>query len=75
MTPPTPPRTVLITGSTDGLGRALAHRLAGSTGRHYDRLREARANRQAYDLRARAQLWEHSLKLVGHAGVWAPEAT
>ncbi|MBD0696120.1 SDR family NAD(P)-dependent oxidoreductase [Streptomyces sp. CBMA123] len=43
--------------------------LVGTTGRYYDRLREARANRQAYDLRARAELWEHSLKLVGHAGV------
>ncbi|CAM5318088.1 SDR family NAD(P)-dependent oxidoreductase [Streptomyces viridifaciens] len=43
--------------------------LAGVTGRYYDRTREARADRQAYDLRARAELWERSLKLVGHAGI------
>ncbi|MFJ7244061.1 SDR family NAD(P)-dependent oxidoreductase [Kitasatospora sp. NPDC098652] len=43
--------------------------LAGITGRYYDRLREARANRQAYDLRARAELWERCLELVGHADV------
>ncbi|MFJ8471327.1 SDR family NAD(P)-dependent oxidoreductase [Kitasatospora sp. NPDC094011] len=55
-------------------GLAATHRLvtdpalAGVTGRYYDRLREARANRQAYDLRARAELWERSLKLVGHPG-------
>ncbi|MEV7599277.1 SDR family NAD(P)-dependent oxidoreductase [Kitasatospora sp. NPDC089797] len=42
--------------------------LAGVTGRYYDRLREARAHRQAYDLRARAALWERSLELVGHPG-------
>ncbi|MFE5581135.1 hypothetical protein [Kitasatospora sp. NPDC056531] len=71
----TPPRTILITGATDGLDRALAHRLATDpaltavTGRYYDRLREARANRQAYDLRARAELWERSLKLIDHADI------
>lgn len=43
--------------------------LAGVTGRYYDRTREARADRQAYDLRVRAELWERSLKLVGHAGI------
>ncbi|MFI9156296.1 SDR family NAD(P)-dependent oxidoreductase [Kitasatospora aureofaciens] len=43
--------------------------LAGVTGRYYDRTREARADRQAYDLRARTELWERSLKLVGHAGI------
>ncbi|MFJ4187154.1 SDR family NAD(P)-dependent oxidoreductase [Kitasatospora sp. NPDC089509] len=56
-------------------GLAATHRLvtdpalAGVTGRYYDRLREARANRQAYDLRARTELWERSLKLVGHPGI------
>ncbi|MEU6966465.1 SDR family NAD(P)-dependent oxidoreductase [Kitasatospora aureofaciens] len=63
--------------SVDSLedGVAATHRLvtdpalAGVTGRYYDRTREARADRQAYDLRARAELWDRSLKLVGHAGV------
>ncbi|MER7668359.1 SDR family NAD(P)-dependent oxidoreductase [Kitasatospora sp. NPDC096128] len=56
-------------------GLAATHRLvtdpelAGTTGRYYDRLREARAHRQAYDLRARAELWARCLELVGHADV------
>ncbi len=44
-------------------------RLAATTGRFYDRTRETRANAQAYDAAARAELWERSLKLVGHADV------
>ncbi|MFD8708304.1 SDR family NAD(P)-dependent oxidoreductase [Kitasatospora sp. NPDC059648] len=63
--------------SVDSLedGVAATHRLvtdpslAGVTGRYYDRTHEARADRQAYDPRARAELWDRSLKLVGHAGV------
>jgi NAD(P)-dependent dehydrogenase (short-subunit alcohol dehydrogenase family) len=38
--------------------------LSGLTGRFFDRTREARANEQAYDGNARAELWERSLKLV-----------
>lgn len=56
-------------------GVAATHRLvtapelAGTTGRFYDRMREARADAQAYDARARAELWRRSLELVDHPGV------
>jgi NAD(P)-dependent dehydrogenase (short-subunit alcohol dehydrogenase family) len=48
--------------------RRLAIRgdLAGFTGRFYDRMREARADDQAYDLKARVELWRRSLELTGH---------
>ncbi|MFH9348950.1 hypothetical protein [Kitasatospora sp. NPDC017646] len=82
MPPPTAPRTVLavlreIGYSIDSLegGVTATHRLVtdpaldGVTGRYYDRTREARADHQAYDLRARAELWERSLKLVDHADI------
>jgi hypothetical protein len=53
-------------------GVAATHRLVAddalttTTGRFFDRTREARANAQAYDTRARAELWQRSLKLVDH---------
>jgi NAD(P)-dependent dehydrogenase (short-subunit alcohol dehydrogenase family) len=37
------------------------------TGRFFDQTREARANPQAYDADARAELWRRSLELTGHA--------
>ncbi|NUR27392.1 MAG: SDR family NAD(P)-dependent oxidoreductase [Catenulispora sp.] len=40
-------------------------KLAGVSGRFYDRQREAKALKQAYDKRARAELYRLSLKLVG----------
>jgi len=40
--------------------------LAGTTGRFFDRTREATANAQAYDVRARVALWRRSLELVDH---------
>jgi NAD(P)-dependent dehydrogenase (short-subunit alcohol dehydrogenase family) len=43
--------------------------LAGVTGRFFDRTREARANAQAYDPAARAELWRRSLELVGHPDI------
>jgi NAD(P)-dependent dehydrogenase (short-subunit alcohol dehydrogenase family) len=46
--------------------------LAGVTGRFFDRIREARANPQAYDPKARAELWGRSLDLVGHPDI-APQ--
>jgi NAD(P)-dependent dehydrogenase (short-subunit alcohol dehydrogenase family) len=60
---------------TIDVGVAATHRLvaygelAGVTGRFFDRQREARANAQAYDAGARAQLWERSLELVGETDV------
>jgi NAD(P)-dependent dehydrogenase (short-subunit alcohol dehydrogenase family) len=53
-------------------GVAATHRLvsgaavAATTGRFFDRTRDVRANAQAYDGRARAELWARSLKLVDH---------
>jgi NAD(P)-dependent dehydrogenase (short-subunit alcohol dehydrogenase family) len=43
--------------------------LVRTTGRFFDRTREARANAQAYDLRARAELWQRSLELVSQPDV------
>jgi NAD(P)-dependent dehydrogenase (short-subunit alcohol dehydrogenase family) len=56
-------------------GVAATHRLvsgaevAASTGRFFDRTRETRADPQAYDATARAELWRRSLQLVDHAVV------
>jgi NAD(P)-dependent dehydrogenase (short-subunit alcohol dehydrogenase family) len=41
--------------------------LANVTGRFYNRTQEARAHAQAYDSRARKELWERSLQLTGAA--------
>jgi NAD(P)-dependent dehydrogenase (short-subunit alcohol dehydrogenase family) len=43
--------------------------LAGVTGRFFDHTREARANAQAYDPAARAELWRRSLDLVNHPDI------
>jgi NAD(P)-dependent dehydrogenase (short-subunit alcohol dehydrogenase family) len=56
-------------------GVAATHRLvsdrdlAGTTGRFFDRSRDSRANAQAYDARARAELWRRSLELIDHPDV------
>ena len=63
-----------IGDSVDSLdvGIAAVHRLVSdeamstTTSRFFDRTREARANAQAYDPAARAELWQRSLKLVDH---------
>ncbi|MFC5664917.1 SDR family NAD(P)-dependent oxidoreductase [Kitasatospora misakiensis] len=39
--------------------------LAGTTGRFYERTRDARAHAQAYDSEARLRLWQASLRLTG----------
>jgi NAD(P)-dependent dehydrogenase (short-subunit alcohol dehydrogenase family) len=46
---------------------ASSPELAGLTGRFFDRRREARAHEQAYDERARRQLWRLSLELTGES--------
>ena len=52
-------------------GVAATHRLVtdrtleGVTGKFFNQTREARADPQAYDPEARAELWRRSLKLVG----------
>ncbi len=43
--------------------------LAATTGKFFDRTREAKANAQAYDDDARRELWRRSLELVGHPGL------
>ncbi len=42
-----------------------APELTGTTGRYFDRTRDARADEQAYDAAARAELWRRSEQLVG----------
>ncbi|MER5181695.1 SDR family NAD(P)-dependent oxidoreductase [Streptomyces sp. NPDC002896] len=42
--------------------------LAGTTGRFYDRTRDARAHSQAYDSEARLRLWQASLQLTKAEG-------
>jgi NAD(P)-dependent dehydrogenase (short-subunit alcohol dehydrogenase family) len=44
---------------------AASPQLEGVTGRYFDGTREARANRQAYDLQARGRLWALSEELCG----------
>jgi NAD(P)-dependent dehydrogenase (short-subunit alcohol dehydrogenase family) len=44
---------------------AVSPELEGITGRYFDGKREARANRQAYDVVARQKLWDLSEKLCG----------
>lgn len=43
--------------------------LATATGRFFDRTRDTGANAQAYDTRARTELWNRSLKLVSQADI------
>jgi hypothetical protein len=44
---------------------AVSPELEGVTGRYFDGQREARANRQAYDVDARERLWALSEELCG----------
>jgi NAD(P)-dependent dehydrogenase (short-subunit alcohol dehydrogenase family) len=54
---------------------AVSPELDGVSGRYFDRLREARANRQAYDPVARRRLWRLSEELTGLAGDGRPSPT
>jgi NAD(P)-dependent dehydrogenase (short-subunit alcohol dehydrogenase family) len=45
---------------------AISQEVEGVTGGYFDGTREARANRQAYDLQARDRLWVLSEELCGH---------
>jgi NAD(P)-dependent dehydrogenase (short-subunit alcohol dehydrogenase family) len=59
-----------IEDGVEATGRLVSdERLAGTTGRFFDRTRETKANAQAYDAAARTELWNRSLELVGHADV------
>ena len=46
---------------------AVSQQVEGVTGRYFDGTREARANRQAYDLQARRRLWALSEELCEKA--------
>ncbi|MCK9893038.1 SDR family NAD(P)-dependent oxidoreductase [Frankia sp. AgB32] len=48
---------------------ALSPDLAGTTGRFYDRTREAAPNAQAFDKQVRTALWTRSLDLIDRAGL------
>jgi NAD(P)-dependent dehydrogenase (short-subunit alcohol dehydrogenase family) len=55
----------LETGITATRRLIMEPSLEGTTGKFYDRQREATANQQAYDAGARAQLWAATLGLLG----------
>ncbi|MBX6388832.1 MAG: SDR family NAD(P)-dependent oxidoreductase [Frankia sp.] len=59
----------LSTGVESTRRLAIDPALATTTGRFFDRRRDTRAHEQAYDPKARAQLWELSLALVDHPGI------
>jgi NAD(P)-dependent dehydrogenase (short-subunit alcohol dehydrogenase family) len=48
---------------------AVGADVEGVTGRFFDRLRDARADDQAYDDAARRELWRRSLELVDHPDI------
>jgi NAD(P)-dependent dehydrogenase (short-subunit alcohol dehydrogenase family) len=57
-------RSTVEDGVAATLRLAISLELEGVTGRYFDRLREARPNNQADDLRARRRLWQLSEDLV-----------
>jgi NAD(P)-dependent dehydrogenase (short-subunit alcohol dehydrogenase family) len=54
----------LATGVAATRRLAVGDDVAGVSGRFFDRQRETRANAQAYDTTARAELWTRSLELI-----------
>ena len=52
-------------GAAAAVRLVVSPELEGVTGRYYDGQLEARANRQAYDAKAREQLWALSEELCG----------
>jgi NAD(P)-dependent dehydrogenase (short-subunit alcohol dehydrogenase family) len=63
----TRPISTVDEGADAILALAVAPDLAGKSGLYFDRRRQARADAQAYDERARARLRELSLRLTGLA--------
>jgi NAD(P)-dependent dehydrogenase (short-subunit alcohol dehydrogenase family) len=59
------PTSSVDEGADAILQLAAAPELEGKTGRYFDGLREARANAQAYDAKARQRLWNLSMELTG----------
>lgn len=62
-----PPRSTVESGGIATVRLAIDPDLAGVTGRYYDQLEVARANDQAYDTEARAQLRQLSDELIRQA--------
>lgn len=56
----------LETGVATTARLAVGAEVEGVTGRFFDRMRDARADEQAYDAAARRELWRRSLALVDH---------
>jgi hypothetical protein len=61
------PWSSVETGAEAIVNLAASPALAGRSGLYFDGLREARADAQAYDARARQQLRKLSLDLIGPA--------
>jgi NAD(P)-dependent dehydrogenase (short-subunit alcohol dehydrogenase family) len=59
-------------GAEAVLNLATSPELEGRSGLYFDGLREARANGQAYDARARDRLHELSVRLTGLSATTAP---
>jgi len=59
----------LETGVESTARLAVGADVEGVTGRFFDRLRDTRADDQAYDVAARRELWRRSLALVDHADI------
>jgi NAD(P)-dependent dehydrogenase (short-subunit alcohol dehydrogenase family) len=59
------PTSSVEEGADAILQLAAAPELEGKTGRYFDGLREARANAQANDAKARQRLWNLSMELTG----------
>jgi NAD(P)-dependent dehydrogenase (short-subunit alcohol dehydrogenase family) len=60
-----PPRGDVQEGADSLTFLAASPRLEGVTGRFFDRQREERADRQAYDAGARRELYRRSVALTG----------
>ena len=59
----------LETGVASTARLAVGAEVEGVTGRFFDRLRDARADEQAYDPAARRELWRRGLALVDHPDI------
>lgn len=59
----------LETGVESTARLAVGSDVEGVTGRFFDRMRDARADGQAYDVAARRELWRRSLSLVDHPDI------
>ena len=59
----------LETGVAATARLAVGADVAGVTGRFFDRIRDSRADEQAYDADARHELWQRSLTLVDHPDI------